>query len=754
MSAKALFTFIGGHLYRRTQRLTATPLRGICPGENGFYETTEADAALSLAPDHKVRGWHLLSFFVNTEAPLSLRVVFIQRLGIKDHADFVLLKLNPGRFARLLRASPPTTSVELHVTHPSGPFRISDICIREMDIFLFGGLVIRTPLHAWQIVRLVYKYGFSNTCARIRAPFLEEFSQNYQKWTERYDTLTPERRKAIARLYDRENTRSVSIIANIGPGMSSAVNRLIQASSDQIHTRWELCMVGTSEALTEARANASVDTGSIRWIVAMAEDSVAMQLNKALAEAQGDYVIFVGGGYEPRPHALTMMAEAMRSGADIAYADEDRIDANGLRTQPQFKTGWNPDLLLSRDYISSAIMLRSEQARSLGGFRENFEGAEVYDLLLRLSAEIRGARIAHLPHVLFHRTGAEQTGLSAGESARRAVDEHLRARGVAAHVTTQSDGGRRVRYSLRAPDTLVSIIIPTRDRGTLLENCVRSVLEKTCGISYEIIIVDHDSREQEALQFLERCALDPRIKVVKYSGVFNYSRINNEAAKEARGQILVLLNNDTEVISPEWLVEMASLALRPEIGAVGAKLVFSSGHIQHSGVVSSALFGIDHVGRGMGRDEPGYMGRASFMQNYMAVTGACLALRREVFEEVGGLDTSLAVTFNDVDLCLRIGKKGYRIIWTPYAELFHLESATRGPNEREVNRSFRMVRRRWPENLENDIYCSPNLTPVHSAPFPNMPLSSNDFVLASPPTVPRPWTTPVPFASLTTIDNF
>jgi GT2 family glycosyltransferase len=365
---------------------------------------------------------------------------------------------------------------------------------------------------------------------------------------------------------------------------------------------------------------------------------------------------------------------------------------------------------------------RTSLVRKVGGFRLGFEGSQDYDLALRCIALINPDTIRHIPRVLYHwRIHAESSAsnidvkpyaLTAGE---KALNEHLRFIGVDANVESLGVA-YRVRYSLPNTLPLVSLIIPTRDQGDLLERCITSILTKTVYPNFEILVVDNQSQDKAALSYLASLSSHPRIKVIKYDAPFNYSAINNYATTLAQGEIIGLVNNDIEVINDDWLSEMVSHVVRPEIGVVGAKLLYADGTIQHAGVILG-LGGLAGHAHKFGEGEDwGYFGRANLIQTYSAVTAACMLVKKEIFEKVGGLDEeNLTVAFNDVDFCIKVREAGYRNIYTPYAVLYHHESISRGQEnspEKQARfiREVKFMQTKWGELLKTDPYYNPNLS--------------------------------------------
>jgi O-antigen biosynthesis protein len=376
----------------------------------------------------------------------------------------------------------------------------------------------------------------------------------------------------------------------------------------------------------------------------------------------------------------------------------------------------------------------------VGGLRPEFDGSQDYDLALRIIERIEPRRIRHIPHILYHwRAAAGSAAKSATgkpyalEAARKAVADHLRRRRIPANVSIAAGTPfLQICYELDC-EPPVSIIIPTKDRQDLLSRCVSGILERTRYRNLELLIVDNRSEESATHAYLDEIAADPRIRVLHYDEPFNFSVINNWAAKQARGEVLLFLNNDTEVIGPDWLRHLIANACRAEVGAVGAKLLYPSGRVQHAGVILGLGGVAGHFHLGCQRHDPGYFSRAVLQQNLSAVTAACLAMRQEVFEEVGGFNGDLRVAFNDVDLCLRLRQRGYLIVWTPLAELYHHESASRGSDlvsarHHEFVREIEYMRSKWGWVLDRDPYFNPNLS-----------LRDVAISLALPPSADKPW---------------
>ncbi len=569
---------------------------------------------------------------------------------------------------------------------------------------------------------------------------------SYRRWVRLYDRLDEADRRAIAAdIAGFARTPLISVAMPVCDPPEAYLREAIASVTGQLYPHWELCIAddaSTAPHVGALLAEYAAGDPRIRVVRRGERGGIAAATNSALDLAGGEFVALLDHDDVLPEHALYLVAReiVLHPEADLIYSDEDKLDRKGRRCDPYFKSGWNPDLLLSQNTISHLGVYRTALVRELGGMRSEFDGSQDYDLALRVARASRPGAIRHIPHVLYHWRQAQGSAALAPsekpyaiEAARRVVEDDLRCRGIAAEV---GFAGRttflEVRYRL-ASEPRVSIVIPTRDNADLLERCVSGILDRTDYGNLEVLVVDNGSREPDALAYLARIGRDPRVRVLSYDRPFNFSAINNWAAAQADGDILVLLNNDTEVIGPDWLRHMAANALRPEVGAVGAKLLYPNGRVQHGGVVLMAGGIADHLHRQFRADDPGYCGRAGLQQNLSAVTAACLALRREIYREVGGLDERLRIAFNDVDLCLRIRERGYLVVWTPLATLYHHESVSRGSDlvkERrdEFMAEVRLMRERWSAALDDDPYFHPNLK-----------LRGGTVALAHPPRAPYPW---------------
>jgi O-antigen biosynthesis protein len=604
-------------------------------------------------------------------------------------------------------------------------------------IRLSGG-VARMLHKAWRVARCE---GFPGIKRRIVVAISIRGS-DYKAWLEQYDKITNED-KALMKL-SAAKMRSRPLFSILMPTCNTKeewLRKAIESVIDQVYPDWELCITDDASAAPHVRRvleeYANRDK-RIRTQFRPTNGGIAEATNTALAMARGNFVALLDHDDELAPDALLCVAEEINdhSSAELIYSDEDKIEPGGRRAYPHFKPDWNYDLLLSYNFITHLAVYRTERVRAIGGFRSAFDGAQDYDLALRFITGLPASRIRHVPRILYHWRMHDQSTASnasakgyAFSAATRAIEEHLSGQGIAAQVRQAPEGGigHRVVYAIPADVPQVTLIIPTRNRVDILRSCIQSLLNTTDYPRFDVLIIDNGSSDPATLLYLESLSSSKIVRVLRDERAFNFSALNNRGAALANGEIIGLLNNDLEVTDPGWLREMVSHAVRPGVGVVGARLWFPDGTLQHGGVVLGVGGVAGHAHKYLRRGEPGYMSRAVLIQNFSAVTAACLLVRKSIFQEVGGVDEELPVAFNDVDFCLRVMTKGYRNVWTPYAELIHHESASRGledsPEKQErFLREHLLMRDRWGEPIRSDPAYNPNLT-----------LEREDFSLAWPP---------------------
>jgi len=608
---------------------------------------------------------------------------------------------------------------------------------------------IHRPVHAIALRMIEGRLGRTFVTWILRTPLADWGS--YAEWIAAYDTLSDEDRRAIGDHIARlERRPTISVVMPAYETPEWLIRRAIESVRAQLYPAWELCIAddaSPSPELGRILAEYAAKDPRIKVTRRAINGHISAATNTALELATGEYVALMDHDDVLAERALYEVAAVLdrHPSAALIYSDEDKIDNAGRRSEPYFKPDFNYELLLQQNLISHLGVYRRDVLAAAGGLRSGFDGSQDYDLALRVYEQVGPSRIHHIPAVLYHwRQNDDQKSFSesqlarCADAARRALEEHLERTRQKAFVFSRPDrpGWIGLRRARPAPKPKVSVLMPTRDRADLLERAARGVLEETDYSPLELIIIDNDSVEPETAALFERLCRDPRVRVLRAPGPFNYSRLNNLAAAEATGEVLLLLNNDISVIDREWLYEMVAHAVRPEVGAVGARLLFPHGRLQHGGVVvGNGGPGpiAAHLCTGASGSDPGSWGHLELSRNVTAVTAACLAVRRSVYEEVGGFDEAVAVAFNDVDFCLKVRARGYDIIWTPYAELHHHESASRGQDVAGAARTrheeeIRLLRQRWGDRLDSDPFYNPNLDRAHG-----------DYRLAFPPHVTPSW---------------
>ncbi|AMJ62725.1 hypothetical protein AXW83_22675 [Bosea sp. PAMC 26642] len=571
-------------------------------------------------------------------------------------------------------------------------------------------------------------------------------TDNYRSWIAGHDCLSDDEPQQIRQHIDTLENRPVfSIIVPAYETPAGALRAMIESVKTQIYPDWELCIAddgSKSPYIREVLEDAAAGESRIKLVFRSENGNISACSNTAMELATGSYLALLDHDDVLAPHALAMMADAINAhpDADIFYSDEDKLDDEGRRYDPYFKPDFNRELLYGQNFISHLGVFRTSAVKSVGGFRLGFEGSQDYDLVLRLVAATHGP-IVHVPHVLYHwrlypgaGTFSSTQHDRASLAARSAIREQLASRGQTATVEAGIAGYHRVRRHL-VNWPRISIVIPTRDHANLLEECLQGLLNKTDYPDLDIIVADNGSSEPATSALFASMAAFG-VRVVACPGEFNYSKINNDAVKQATGDHILFLNNDISILEPTWLKEMAAHLAETDVGAVGAKLLYPDGTLQHAGVTLGVLGVAGHTQRGAAKDSFGYFGQLGLARDVSCATAACLLVRRDVFEQIGGFDQdNLKVAFNDVDLCIRIGRSGHRIVWTPYASLMHHESKSRGSDVsgaklKRFEQERIYMRERWGSILDTDPFWNPNLS-----------LDSNDPEPAFPPRVRRPWLT-------------
>lgn len=575
------------------------------------------------------------------------------------------------------------------------------------------------------LLHFLFGRGEGRDTSPVQSP-----ERSYENWIYRNERLGKADLADLRRRgADLAHRPKISILMPTYNTPEQILAQTINSVLAQTYENWELCIAddaSTSTHVGETLRRFQRSDPRIKIMFRQVNGGISLATNSALELASGEWVAMLDHDDLLAPHALFHVVAAISARPDIQmiYSDEDKVNEMGQRYDPYFKPDFSLELFRSQNYLNHFAVYRKKAIEAVGGWRPGFEGSQDYDLNLRIIERIKPSAICHIPAVLYHwRAIRGSTAFAAREktyayaAGLRALREHAERLGLPARVE-EAPGVPyyRMRFKTPNPAPLVSIIVPTRDRAEVLRTCGRSILDQTTYEPFELLIVDNGSVKEETAAVLAEMAGDARVRVLTYPHAFNYSAINNFAARAARGEILALLNNDVEVISPDWLTEMVAWAAQPKIGCVGAKLYYPNDWVQHAGVILGIGGVAGHSHKHYSRDHPGYFGRLKLVQNISAVTGACLVVRKEVYERAGGLDEeNLAVAFNDVDFCLKIREAGYRNVWTPFAELYHHESVSRGyENTQHKRKRFakevRFMLQKWGDLLVNDPFYSPHLT--------------------------------------------
>ena len=523
-------------------------------------------------------------------------------------------------------------------------------------------------------------------------------------------------------------TPKISILMptyNTDIGLLTACINSVMAQS---YPNWELCIAddcSTDESVIATLKAFETKDKRIKVVYCKENGHISAASNSALILATGEWTALLDHDDLLHEHALFSVVKHLNQypETELFYSDEDKCDVEGNRSEPHFKSDWNLDLLYSQNFVSHLGVYKTQIVKKIGGFRVGYEGSQDYDLLLRYSSKIEHSNIIHIPEVLYHwRVVEGSTALDSGEKSYttdagiRALKDHFKALKQDVSVAQgMSSNTYRVQWNMEV-EPLVSLIIPTYNGYEITKQAIDSILNKTSYQHFEIILVDNNSDDPQALAYFDEIAQHEQITVLRYPHPFNYSAINNFAVKYAKGEIIGLINNDIEVINADWLTEMTSQALRDDVGCVGAMLYYPNDTIQHAGVICGLGGVAGHSHKYFPKDHPGYFKRLQLVQNLSAVTAACLLVKKTVFDEVGGLnELDLTVAFNDVDFCLRVKEQGYRNLWTPYAELYHHESISRGAEDNpekvaRFNREMEYMKQKWGKELSHDPFYNENLT--------------------------------------------
>ncbi|MGL6341748.1 MAG: glycosyltransferase family 2 protein [Waterburya sp.] len=552
-------------------------------------------------------------------------------------------------------------------------------------------------------------------------------NRQYQKWLIKNYPKPSKLQKIKAAIAQVTYQPLISIIVPVYNPSESFLRQAIESVLAQVYPNWELCLAddcSTEPYVKSVLEEYAQQDNRIKVTFRPQNGHICHTSNSALELATGEYIALLDHDDLLPPHALATVVELLNKHpeADFIYSDEDKVDEKNIHKDPFFKPDWCPDSFLSRMYTCHLGIYRRSLVTEIGNFRVGFEGSQDYDLVLRVTEKTN--KIFHIPDVLYHWRIHQQSAAFnsntkpyATNAAQKALTEALERRGELGLVTpAKFPGVYTVRYQIKEPK-LVSIIIPTKDLADLLDVCLKSIFTKTTYPHYEVIVIDNGSTEAKTSKCFDywQQQQGDRFQVYQYNIPFNYSQINNYGVEQAQGDYLLFLNNDTEVITPDWLEAMVEQAQRSSIGAVGSLLLYPDDTIQHAGVVLGIGGVAGHSHKHLPVKQPGYISQAVSINNYSALTAACLMCRRTVFEEVGGFEEQLAIAFNDVDFCLKIISRGYRNIYLPHVALYHYESKSRGYEDTPAKQTrfageINYMRQKWQELCDRDPCYNPNLT--------------------------------------------
>ena len=587
----------------------------------------------------------------------------------------------------------------------------------------WGQIIKRiSPYNVKKGILYLRHYGMKEFWVKLTERFQAD-DVDYKEWYENHRVLEKDLEEQKRVHFLKEPL--ISIIVPIYNTPITFLRQMIDSVQQQSYAKWELCIGNASPEKQEIRQvlEEYKSDKRIKEIAILENKGIAENTNKAMTISEGEFIGLLDHDDLLAPNALYEVVKALNENnlAEVVYTDEDKVTADlEEHFRPHFKPDFNLDLLRSNNYICHFFVASRDLIKRVGGFRPEFNGAQDYDLILRCTEQAK--QIVHIPKILYHwRVHKASTAdnpaskMYAFDAGKRAIEEHLvrcRTKGTVQH--TKDLGFYRVKYEV-CGEPLVSIIIPNKDQSEALKKCLDSIREKTSYRNYEIIIVENNSEEPETFAFYKKIAGE-KIKIVTWEGEFNYSAINNFGVRHARGDYLLLLNNDVEIINGDWLTEMLSHCQRKEVGIVGAKLYYPDNTIQHAGIIIGIGGVAGSVFVGLPRAFSGYLHKASIQLDLSAVTAACMLVKRSVFEQVGGLEEKLKVAFNDVDFCLRVREKGYLVVYDPYAELYHYESKTRGAEDtkekiRRFQTEIEYMRSHWIGLLKKgDPYYNCNLS--------------------------------------------
>ncbi len=686
------------------------------------------------------RGLVMFSYHLTVSKGDAEPVLYIDPgSGFSDNFSIPLPVNNKSTYQECLLELPPHCKrLKLKISNKNIEFKLDDVIIRELNFFTA----------AWHL-KLNNKFGineilhalFIRKMPGVRRP--ESYRSTYQQWYQCYGKLSNDDKTAITRHIDTfTSSPIINIIIKLDKSAPSLIKTSLNSVVNQLYKNWELLILCDCEPdahLTSVINYFERSNKNIKIIIDRSTSKISSNINHAIELMHDGYTIFLEPTDVLTSHALYLFAlqTINKNDLKLIYSDHDQIDNYGILDNPAFKSDWNYDLFLGKNYIKYLSCYETSLLKTIfaESDKDNFN---IYDDLSLLFVEkISSNEIAHIPYVLLHHRNLEND-INYNKDLEvlhndNSLTSHLNRTDQNASAI-KSEYGHWIKRNPPSPDPLISLIVLTRDRVALLSNCINGLLNHTDYNNIEIIIIDNGSQEESTLTYLESLESHSTIKIIRDDSEFNFSELNNIALNYATGDYIGLINNDISVIKPHWLTEMMGHLCREDVGIVGAKLLYEDNTIQHAGVTIGLGGVAGHSFRYSPQHYRGYDDRLILCHEVSCVTAACLLTKKSIYKEVSGLNAvNLRVAFNDVDYCLKVRQKGYKVIWTPFAELYHLESASRGSdlsrdNIHRWNSEYTYMRDNWDEVLDKDPFYNPNLT-----------ITDEDFSLAIPPRLVHPW---------------
>ncbi|GAB6105270.1 glycosyltransferase family 2 protein [Blautia glucerasea] len=676
----------------------------------------------------RIRGWAVadepvnIQIFDENKQKLHAEILRTQRVDVEqmyeemDHEDktgfFAELTNLTGKLVYVVFYAGNTKSVHIAHLNPAVVFR------KKIQKYAKKGL------RYWKSQGSAAMVG--KIVSKVKTASTREIP--YQKWILHHLPGNKELEKQRKTVFDYQP--KISIVIPLYKTPEKYLRQLVDTVKAQTYTNWELCLSdgsGENSPIRKLLESLEASDKRIRVIHNEKQLQISENTNAAIQAATGEYIAFADHDDELTPNALFECVKVLneKKQTRILYSDEDKMSMDGHKFfQPHFKPDYNPDLLCTVNYICHLFVVDKNVIQEVGMLRSEFDGAQDYDFIFRCIEAVKPEEICHIPKILYHwRCHEDSTAENpesktyAFEAGKRAIEEHYKRIGIQAEVLQgEFLGLYRTRF-IRNHDPLISIIIPNKDHTEDLKRCMDSIDQKSTYRNYEYIIVENNSTEEETFQFYKKLeAENPKAHVVYWDREFNYSAINNYGATFAKGEYILLLNNDTEIINEDCLEQLLGYCMRSDVGAVGARMYYEDDTIQHAGVVIGFGGIAGHCFVLQPRGTTGYCHRIICAQDYSAVTAACMMVKRSAFDQVGGLTEELAVAFNDIDFCMKLRSAGYLIVYNPYAELYHYESKSRGLEDTpekvaRFNKEIQIFERRWPDIMrDGDPYYNPNLT--------------------------------------------